>query len=214
MFEEIEEKKRILDSKRPLSEEVLRNLKEYFDVEWTYNSNAIEGNTLTLTETKLVLEDGLTVGRGKPLKDHLEAINHKEAIDYVEDIVKGNMDISEAVIKNIHYLLLKGIDDKNAGKYREANVLISGSKHIPPMNVLVPEKMNELITWYDKSKEIIHPIEHAAEFHLRFTYIHPFIDGNGRCARLLMNLILMRNSYVPAIIRMEDRLEYMDAHIH
>ncbi|WP_097028283.1 Fic family protein [Clostridium peptidivorans] len=211
MFKDIDTKKRILDSKRPFNEMAIKNLKKYFDVELTYNSNAIEGNTLTITETKVILEDGITIGRGKTLKEHLEVINHKEAIDYIEDIVNRNMDIDENVIKDLHYIILKSINNENAGRYRKLNVLISGSNHRPPEHFLVPEKMEELIKWYDENKNNLHPIILAAEFHHKFTFIHPFIDGNGRCGRLLMNLILMRNGYPITVIKMEERNEYMSA---
>lgn len=211
MFKEIDEKKKRLNSKRPLDKNALENLKKYFDVELTYNSNAIEGNTLTISETKVILEDGLTIGKGKSLKEHLEVINHKEAIDYIDDIVSKNIDISQRVIKDLHYIILKSIDNKNAGEYRKINVLISGSKHKPVEHFLVNEKMQELIEWYNKSKDIIHPIELSAEFHFRYVYIHPFIDGNGRSARLLMNLILMRKGYPITVIKTEDREEYMKA---
>ena len=211
MFEIIDSKKESLDVKRPLSRIAVENLKKYFDVELTYNSNAIEGNTLTITETKVILEDGLTIGKGKSLKEHLEVINHKEAIDYVEDIVSEDTDVSERVIKDLHYLILKSIDNKYAGEYRQNNVIISGSKHIPVEHFLVKEKMTELIEWYNCSKNKKHPIELAAEFHFRYVYIHPFTDGNGRTARLLMNLILMRNGYPITVIRTENREEYMKA---
>ncbi|WP_183275762.1 Fic family protein [Clostridium fungisolvens] len=209
MFNNIDDKKKLLDSKRPLNISELNNLKKYFDVELTYNSNAIEGNTLTITETKVILEDGLTIGKGKSLREHLEVINHKEAIDYIEDIVSKNIDISERVIKDLHYIILKSIDNKNAGEYRQSNVLISGSKHRPVEHFLVKEKMSELLDWYNNNKIVLHPIELAAEFHFRYVYIHPFIDGNGRTARLLMNLILMRNGYPISIIKTENRDEYM-----
>lgn len=211
MFQNIDNKKAILDSRRPLSKEAINNLKKYFDVELTYNSNAIEGNTLTITETKVILEDGITIGKGKSLKEHLEVINHKEAIDYIDDIVSRNIDISERVIKDLHHIILKSINNDNAGKYRNTNVLISGSSHRPVKHFLVEEKMKELIRWYDENKEKLHPIELAAEFHFRYVYIHPFIDGNGRSARLLMNLILMRNGYPISVIRNDDRDEYMKA---
>lgn len=211
MFQNIDDKKAILDSKRPLSKEAIDNLKRYFDVELTYNSNAIEGNTLTITETKVILEDGITIGKGKSLREHLEVINHKEAIDYIDDIVSKNVDISERVIKDIHHIILKNINNENAGKYRNTNVLISGSSHRPVEHFLVEEKMRELISWYDDNKEKLHPIELAAEFHFRYVYIHPFIDGNGRSARLLMNLILMRNGYPISVIKNDDRDEYMKA---
>lgn len=211
MIKEIDGKKKILDSKRPFDRVATKNLKQYFDVELTYNSNAIEGNTLTITETKVILEDGITIGKGKTLKEHLEVINHKEAIDYVEDIVKKNIDIDQKVIKDLHYIILKSINNENAGTYRNVNVLISGSMHRPPEHFLVPQEMEGLIKWYDENKNKLHPIRLAAEFHHRFTFIHPFIDGNGRCGRLLMNLILMRNGYPMTVIRMEDRNEYMSA---
>lgn len=211
MFKAIDNKKLILDSKRPLNKEVVNNLKKYFDVELTYNSNAIEGNTLTITETKVILEDGITIGKGKSLREHLEVINHKEALDYVRDIVDKNIDINERVIKDIHHIILKSINNANAGVYRKANVLISGSIHRPVEHFLVEDKMSELIKWYDENKKKIHPINLAAEFHFRFVYIHPFIDGNGRTARLLMNLILMRNGYPISVIKNEDREKYMKA---
>lgn len=211
MFQGVDSKKSILDSKRPLSQHILKNLKQYFDVELTYNSNAIEGNTLTITETKVILEEGLTIGRGKSLTEHLEVINHQEAINYIEDIVNKNIDISERVIKDLHAIILKSIDNQNAGVYRKNNVLISGSKHRPVEYMFVEEKMHELIQWYDKMKHQLHPVELAALFHFKYVYIHPFIDGNGRTARLLINLILLRNGYPIAVIKNEDRSEYMKA---
>lgn len=211
MFENIDNKKAILDSKRPLDKRALDNLKRYFDIELTYNSNAIEGNTLTITETKVILEDGITIGKGKSLREHLEVINHKEAIDYIDDIVSKNIDISERVIRDLHYIILKSIDNKNAGEYRNTNVLISGSANRPLEHFLVKERMQELIEWYNENKNKLHPIELAVEFHFKYVYIHPFIDGNGRSARLLMNLILMRNGYPITVIKTENRDEYMRA---
>ena len=211
MFEMIDDKKIILDNKRPLSPEILKNLKKYFDVELTYNSNAIEGNTLTITETKVVLEEGLTIGGGKSLREHLEVINHQEAINYIEDIVNRDIDISERVIKDLHAIILKSIDHKNAGVYRKNNVLISGSKHRPVEYMLVEEKMQELVKWYDEMKNKLHPVELAALFHFKYVYIHPFSDGNGKTARLLMNLILLRNGYPIAVVKNEDRSDYMKA---
>lgn len=211
MFSKIDDKKILLDSKRPLDRQALNNLKKYFDVELTYNSNAIEGNTLTITETKVILEDGLTIGKGKSFREHLEVINHKEAIEYVDDVITKNIDISERVIKDLHHIILKSIDNKNAGEYRKSNVLISGSEHRPPEHFLVEERMRELVRWYKENKDKEHPIKLAAEFHLKFVYIHPFIDVNGRTSRLLMNLILMRNGYPVTVIKNENREEYMKA---
>lgn len=208
-FEELDEKKAILDSKRPLPKETLKSLEENFKLEWTYNSNAIEGNTLTLKETKVVLE-GITIG-GKTMREHLEAINHKEAIEFLEKLINDNSELSEMDIKNIHALVLKGIDDENAGRYRTENVIISGAIHIPPESVIVAELMEKLIYRYDEWKERYHPIIVAALLHAEFVKIHPFIDGNGRTARLLMNFQAMKNGYPPIIIRTEQRHSYYDA---
>ena len=208
-FEELDKKKSILDSKRPLPKETLKSLEENFKLEWTYNSNAIEGNTLTLKETKVVLE-GITIG-GKTMREHLEAINHKEAIEFLEELIKDNRELSEMDIKNIHALVLKGIDDENAGRYRTENVIISGATHIPPESVIVPELMEKLIYRYDEWKEKYHPIVVASLLHAEFVKIHPFIDGNGRTARLLMNFEAMKNGYPPIIIKTEQRHSYYDA---
>jgi Fic family protein len=200
-----------LDSHRPLPSEVVKNLSEVYRIEWTYNSNAIEGNTLSLVETKIVLKEGLTIG-GKRLQEHLEVINHSEAIDFVEECVYKEQPFDEGTIKNIQYLVLKNIDNKNAGKYREINVRISGSKHIPPHFLQVQNEMYDLFNWYEEKKSELHPVELAAIFHFKFVYIHPFSDGNGRTARLLMNLILMQNGYPPAIVKAENehRIKYYE----
>ncbi|RXZ80931.1 Fic family protein [Paenibacillaceae bacterium] len=196
-FTKIDQLKKELDELRPLPAAAVKNLEEVYQVEWTYNSNAIEGNTLTLLETKLVLEEGLTIG-GKKLREHFEIVNHSEAIYYVQDIVNRNIALTEYVIKSIHHLVLKNIDDENAGRYRLINVLA--------------EKMEQLMQWYNDNAEIVHPVELAAEFHFRYVHIHPFSDGNGRTARLLMNLILMKNGFPPAIVKAAnaDRLKYYE----
>lgn len=209
MFERVDEKKALLDSKRPLPEYTVKSIRENLLLEWTYNSNAIEGNTLTLMETKVVLE-GITVG-GKTLREHLEVINHRDAILYIEDIVRNGEPLTEWQIKNIHRLILKGIDDKYAGKYRDQQVIISGAKHIPPEPFLIKEKMENFINWYNKDAKGLHPIERAAMVHIIFVGIHPFIDGNGRTSRLLLNLELMKNGYPPIVIRVENRLRYYSA---
>ncbi len=208
-FKVLDENKQKLDSKRPLPKETLKSLEENFKLEWTYNSNAIEGNTLTLKETKVVLE-GITIG-GKTIREHLEAINHKEAIDFLEELVQDNNELSEIDIKNIHAIVLKGIDNENAGRYRTENVIISGASHIPPDAIIVPESMEKLIYRYDEWKEKYHPIIVAALLHAEFVKIHPFIDGNGRTARLLMNFEVMKNGYPPIIIKNEERHKYYDA---
>lgn len=208
-FKSLDEKKKILDSKRPLPKETLKSLEENFKLEWTYNSNAIEGNTLTLKETKVVLE-GITIG-GKTMIEHLETINHKEAIDFLEELIDDNKELTEFDIKNLHAIVLKGIDDENAGRYRTENVIISGATHIPPESIIVPELMEKLIYRYDEWKEKYHPIVVAALLHAEFVKIHPFIDGNGRTARLLMNFEVMKNGYPPIIIKTEERHKYYDA---
>ncbi len=207
-FAEIDRLKSRLDSLRPLPEHTVRTLHEQQVLEWTYHSNAIEGNTLTLKETKVVLE-GITIG-GKPLREHFEVINHKEAIDYVEAIVQNLEALSEWQIKSIHRLVLKNIDNRNAGQYRQENVVIAGAEHMPPDYIKVPEAMAGLMDWYGRSSEL-HPVECAARLHVDFVGIHPFVDGNGRTSRLLINFELMRRGFLPVIIPVENRLAYYDA---
>ena len=207
-FDEVDKLKQKLDSKRPIPKETLKSLKESINLEWTYNSNGIEGNTLTLRETQVVLE-GITVG-GKTIKEHLEAINHEKAIIYLDELVKDNKPITEWNIKNIHQLILKEIDNENAERYRRENVTIKGATHIPPDYIKIPELMEKLILNYETWNKY-HPIIQAALLHGELVKIHPFIDGNGRTSRLIMNLDLMNNGYNPVIIKKEDRLEYYDA---
>lgn len=207
-FDEVNNLKKKLDSKRPIPKETLKSLKESINLEWTYNSNGIEGNTLTLRETQVVLE-GITVG-GKSIKEHLEAINHEQAILFLDELVKEDNPITEWNIKNIHQLILKEIDNENAGKYRKENVTIKGATHIPPDYITVPELMEKLILNY-KTWSIYHPIVKAALLHGELVKIHPFIDGNGRTSRLIMNLDLMNSGYNPIIIKKEDRLKYYEA---
>ena len=207
-FKEVDEKLNKLNSKRPLSKEVTESLQNVVNLEWTYNSNGIEGNTLTLKETKVVLE-GITIG-GKSVKEHLEAINHENAIEYLEELVNEKSDISEWNIKGLHQLVLRGIDDSNAGKYRNYDVIISGASHKPPQYIKVPELMEKLIMNYNEWDKY-HPIIKSALLHGELVKIHPFADGNGRTSRLIMNMELMRNGYVPVIIKKENRLKYYEA---
>ena len=209
ILEEIDEKKTLLDSKRPFPKYTIKSIREKLLLEWTYNSNAIEGNTMTLKETKVVLE-GITIG-GKTLREHLEIINHREAIGYVEEIVTEEEKFTERHIKNIHQLVLKGIDDENAGVYRKQNVIISGAQHKPSDFLKVPEEMEMMVQWYEREALQLHPVERAARIHGMFVGIHPFVDGNGRTARLLMNLELMKSGYPPVVIQKENRLEYYEA---
>ncbi|KOP79810.1 cell filamentation protein Fic [Lysinibacillus sp. FJAT-14745] len=209
MFERIDEKKAALDAKRPLPKYTVQSLREKLFLEWTYNSNAIEGNTLTINETKVVLE-GITVG-GKTMREHLEVINHRDAISYVEEIVRKEEPFSEWQIKNLHRLVLKGIDDEYAGVYRNQQVFISGAGHTPPEAIKIQEQMDQLMKWYDGDAQSLHPIERGAMLHAIFVGIHPFIDGNGRTSRLLLNLELMKSGYPPIIIKVENRLAYYNA---
>lgn len=209
MFKKIDEKKSLIDSKRPLPEYTLKSIRENLLLEWTYNSNAIEGNTLTLMETKVVLE-GITIG-GKTLREHLEVVNHKEAILYIEDIVQSKEPFTEWQIKNIHRLILKAINDIYAGNYRNQQVMIAGAKHMPPEPFLIKEQMETFIKWYNSEAQKLHPIERAAMIHIIFVGIHPFIDGNGRTSRLLLNLELMKSGYPPIVIRAKNRVSYYNA---
>ena len=206
-FDEVDSKLEKLNKKRPLPKETLKSLQENNILDWTYNSNAIEGNTLTLRETKVVLE-GITVG-GKSVREHLEVINHKEAILFLEDLVKNDVDISEWNIKNIHSLILKEINNENAGKYRLENVKISGATQVPTDYVKVPEEMEKLMYRYKEWNQY-HPLIRSALLHGEFVFIHPFIDGNGRTARLLMNFEAMKNGYLPIIIKADVRVKYYD----
>ena len=207
-FDEVDNLKKELDNKRPIPKDTLRTLQEKINLEWTYNSNGIEGNTLTLRETQVVLE-GITVG-GKSIKEHLEAINHEHAILFLNDLVKDDDPITEWNIKNIHTLILKEIDDENAGRYRSENVTIKGATHIPPDFVKVPELMEKLILNY-KTWNKYHPIIQATLLHGELVKIHPFVDGNGRTSRLIMNLDLMKHGFNPVIIKKENRLQYYEA---
>lgn len=205
----LKEKKEKLDSYRPLTPELTKNLNEWFGIELTYNSNAIEGNTLTKQETALVVQKGLTIG-GKSVREHLEAINHAFALEFIQELAKKtHKEITLSDILDIHRLIMKSIDDKNAGSLRTIQVSIAGSDIDLPGPLLVPDLMNEFITWLHTVNEF--PVKIAADAHFRLIAIHPFVDGNGRTARLFMNLLLLQNGYPPAIIAMKNRLAYINA---
>lgn len=196
LLKEVDALKEQLSILRPLSEEALRKIQDALDIEYTYESNRIEGNTLTLQETALVVNEGVTIS-GKSMREHLEAINHTEAISYIKDIAKQDIEISERTIKEIHALILHGIDRENAGRYRTVPVMISGSAHMPPQPYLIEKQMEDfMIRFKQMEKEMVHPVLVAAYLHGELVRIHPFIDGNGRTSRLLMNLYLLRNGYV------------------
>lgn len=203
---QIDRKKKELDNKRPLTDGEISRLNEEFIIEYTYNSNAIEGNTLTLRETDLVLR-GLTIDQ-KPLKDHMEAVGHKEAFDFVSELVKNNVPISESVIKQIHYLVLADKKD-DRGVYRKIPVRIMGPKHEPVQPYLIEPRMKQLLQDFNESTE--HIVTKLARFHIEFESIHPFIDGNGRTGRLLVNLELMKVGFPPIDIKFSDRIAYYNA---
>lgn len=209
LLDETDRLKIMLDAARPLiNQSILRAV----DIEYTYDSNRIEGNTLTLRETDIIIDKGLTVG-GKSMREHLEAANHYEAVLYIRDLVKGKTQISESLIKNIHAIILRGIDRENAGRYRSLPVAISGSRHVPPQPWQVPMLMEDMILWVHNNSASLHPVILAAEIHERIATIHPFIDGNGRTSRLVMNLILIQNGYSVTNIPgdTDSRIDYYDA---
>lgn len=209
-LKQITDKKQELDKFKPLPEELITNLNKWFKVELTYTSNAIEGNTLSRAETALVVEKGITVS-GKTLGEHLEAINHVLALDFIKSLsLKKRQEITESDILEIHRIILTKIDDTNAGRYRNVPVRIAGSRVIMPNPLRVPEMMKELTEWLQKDSNE-HSVTLSAMAHYKLVSIHPFVDGNGRTARLLMNLILLQEGYPPAIIRREDRSKYIDS---
>jgi len=201
------QKKKRLDSLRPLPPTLVKKLKEQLRINYTYNSNAIEGNTLTLNETRLVIQEGITIG-GKSVTEILEAKNHPKAIDFIEGLVKSKGEINEDVVLNLHKLIMSNIVE-DAGCYRTTGVIITGAVFRPPPSSEVRPRMNELLDWLRRNPDEYSPIELAAVFHHRFVQIHPFIEGNGRTARLLMNAILMKKGYpFISIVSKQDRPKY------
>jgi Fic family protein len=209
ILKRIDQKLEIIQAHRPLSGNLVKKLQEQLALEMTYNSNAIEGNRLTLKETYFIINDGLTV-KGKSLKDHLEAKNHNEAIHYLYDLIEKDkrQTISEQLIRSLQQLVVKDIEDQDAGKYRNGNVMITGSSHHPPDAFEVPKLMQELMSWIKVNSGKLHPVELAAIAHHKLVHIHPFSDGNGRTARLFMNLILMHKGYPLVTILKNDRQRY------
>ena len=207
-LERIQLKKAELDKLRPIPSYALKSIRESLMIEWTYNSNSIEGNTLTLQETKMVIEEGFTI-KGKSLREHFEAVNHQEAIELVESLISDNYILKDTDILNIHELVLQKIDKDFAGRFRTSGVRISGSNFVPPNTLKIDGYITELTDWTNASD--INIILKSAIFHHRFVWIHPFFDGNGRTARLLFNLLLMKEGFPPAIILKNDRKKYDDA---
>ena len=211
-FEYIEELRKRLSNLRPLTPTEQRRLRDEFIIDNTYNSNAIEGNTLTLRETALILKEGITIGE-KPLKDHLEAIGHRDAFEYMVSLADTDTPLSERIIKDIHALVLIN-DPLHKGVYRDIPVIITGAQHTPPQPYLVPVQIEQLLSEYPAMLRNKHTIEAIAEFHLKFEGIHPFIDGNGRCGRLILNLELIKAGMLPVNIKFADRLKYYDCFDH
>jgi len=213
LLEEIDNLKNRLQTIRPLPAEALNKIKASFEMEYTYESNRIEGNTLTLQETALVVSEGVTIG-GKSMTEHLEAINHAQAIEFIKDIAHSDIEINERTIKEIHGIILHGINREQAGRYRDVPVMIVGSKHLPPQPYLILPQMEQLIRDYQNMKtNEEHPVLIAAFLHDELVKIHPFIDGNGRTSRLLMNLYLISKGYTIATLKgdNEARLSYYTA---
>lgn len=199
-----------LDSFRPIPAYKIKSIKESLDLEWTYNSNSIEGNTLTLMETLVVVKDGLTIA-GKTLQEHFEAVNHTEAIQFVEELVQPEYTLHKRDILEVHALVLDKIDKDIAGRYRTGDVRIQGANFTPPDALIIDELMDDLISWYHIEGQKLHPIIRVSVFHHRFVWIHPFFDGNGRTARLIFNLLLMSTGFPPAIILKVDRKKYYNS---
>lgn len=215
MIDKIDALKKRLDALRPLPAAKVAALNSVFEsqeTEYIYESNAIEGNTLTLAETELVLRKGITVS-GKPLKDHLEATNHQKALIQLKQMVTDRTRLDATAVLELHTLILRGINDTYAGRYRDVPVRIAGSRHIPPNPLKVPALMEELFAWFAHDAQDGHTIHTAADLHLRLSQIHPFVDGNGRTCRLAMNLHLLQHGYPLTIIHSENnqRVDYYNA---
>lgn len=205
LFEKIDRYAEIIRNRRPLTPDEVKELDAYFRIDVTYSSNALEGNSLTLSETKVLLEDGITVG-GKPIRDCFEATGHAKAYDFMLKLARSkDFVLTEEAILHLHYLFYSGVDAEKAGKYRTGQVFITGTEYVPPAAETVPELMREFIAEMNKKKDVLHPIHFAAYAHRRLVDIHPFQDGNGRTARLLMNLILVNRGYsivsIPPVLR-------------
>ncbi|WP_428223669.1 Fic family protein [Flavobacterium sp.] len=209
-FERLQQKKEMLVKARPLPQMAMAKIKEALSVEWTYNSNSIEGNTLTLRETQMVLQEGITI-KGVSLREHFEAKNHEKAIEYLYQIVNDSYVLRSLDILSLHGYVLRTIEDEYAGRLRNGGVRISGANFIPPSAHKVPDLIDELVTFVNENPLGLNDIELATIFHHKFVWIHPFFDGNGRTVRLAMNLLLMRSGFPPAIILKEDRKKYYEA---
>ncbi|MCC5924125.1 MAG: Fic family protein [Crocinitomicaceae bacterium] len=212
MLDELNDKRLIWEAKKPLEAIQLEKMRDYFHTAYTFESNRIEGNTLTLSETHLVINEGVTIG-GKSMREHLEVINHQEAIALILELVQQKIHLNAYYLKQIHSIVLNGIDKRNAGVYRSVPVRISGSEHVPPEPYLIEKLMEDYFLFYETQKDQLHPVVLAAEMHERLVTIHPFIDGNGRTSRLIMNLILLQNGYTIVNLKgdFEQKLKYFRA---
>ncbi len=199
-------------SRKPMNATQLERMRQYFHTEYTYESNRIEGNTLTLQETALVVNEGLTIS-GKTMREHLEAVNHAEAVEFIVELAAKRADLNRRTLLELHGLILRGVDSDNAGRYRSVPVRIGGSRHEPPQPYLLDKLMEDYFIHYMQQRDVLHPVLLAADMHERLVSIHPFIDGNGRTARLVMNLILLRNGYTIANLKGDpaSRLAYYQA---
>jgi Fic family protein len=212
MLDQLSELKKCLDSFRPLNQAQLSNLLEAWDIQYTYESNRIEGNSLTLRETQMVVSKRMTL-KGKSIDEHLEARNHQEAIYYIRDLAAKDTVLTEYIINAIHNIVLGGIDLHNAGRYRSVDVVISGANHTPPQPYMVKKQMEDIFIWYEQHKDTVHPVVLAANMHEKIVTVHPWIDGNGRTCRLIMNLLLLQHGYPIARISGDDeaREQYYEA---
>lgn len=209
-FDRLYEKKAMLQNSRPLPNIALQKIKEALSIEWTYNSNSIEGNSLTLRETQMVLQEGITI-KGKSLREHFEAKNHETALNFLYKLTDENHLLSSKDILSLHELVLRSIEDDFAGRLRNSGVRIAGANFLPPNAQKVSGLLDELIQFVNTNPLKLNDIELATVFHHKFVWIHPFFDGNGRTVRLAMNLLLMRSGFPPAIILKNDRKKYYDA---
>lgn len=209
-YQRLEAKRDLIGKGRPLPAVVLQRIRDDLQLEWTYNSNSIEGNTLTLQETKVVLQDGMTV-KGKSMREHFEVTNHHHAIEFLQETVSSSYLLTEKDILHIHSLVLQNIEKDFAGRYRTGGVRIVGGNFVPPNALKVPQMMEALVAWVHSNPLQLNAVALASVFHHRFVHIHPFFDGNGRTVRLLMNVLLMKEGYPPAIILKNDRKKYYQA---
>jgi Fic family protein len=209
-YERLFQKKTLLESGRPLPSIALQKIRENLSLEWTYNSNSIEGNTLSLRETQMILEEGVTI-KGKSLREHFEAHNHDKAIGYLYTLIDKDYELRGIDILNLHGLVLRSIEDNFAGRIRNGGVRINGANFVPPNALKVSGLLDELIDYVNRNPDHLNDIELATVFHHKFVWIHPFFDGNGRTVRLAMNLLLMRKGFPPAIILKTDRKKYYEA---